>query len=909
MSIVSAPAFHGSPGPEIDTTPQTKKPPKSVTGKQPSHFETSKTPGRRRNMTEKGLAYLLKIKLANRSSAFKKLKEQMEKILALRDSPETEIEQLEGEKFYLDHLKDEFNDAHLEYDDLLELEEEKEASYRWFDIRDREFLDCRSRICERIQALERNLASRAPSVKSGHSMNSKASGKSKLSSSRSSTKHLSLALVDAAAKATKLQVKMEFLEKEKELRRLQIEKELAIASAEENAIKRILEEEKLSGDKDVTSSAGVKQELKPDVGVQNIKEERSASVNPLAPPFIPRSHPTRPAFEPSIPKPAIMPHFQDSGVNTVFQQILSLQAKQTELSSLIINQQKINHLLVKEPPVFSGDYFEYPAFVTAFDSITSNNVPSNRDRLFFLNKYTKGKANDVVKGYLAISSDSAYEKARKMLDHRFGNPIHVAEAYKSSLRSWPKINDGDSGGIQDFADFLVRCEEAMKTMQSMGDLNSTETLRLVSSKLPSYSAVKWCRHTHEAQTRSMKIVTFSDFTQFAREEAELANDPIFSPDALKAERKKTDTQMRSGWKGKQNKRGEGRVSADSFATTITQLPDTSVPPSKTSADQACPLCNCQHALAKCSKFLKSSVDERSEIIRSKSLCFGCFKSGLLSSGCRDRSTCKECGRRHHTLLHGVKPRSSPSKQSDPKAHENQQSFSKKETLSEKPPVKESGSSNLVSVVHNSAEEPVNVITNCRIVQVILFHKNNPVKSVKVYALLDDASDTTFVTNQVQRELGIEGVETSLDLSTMLGRERLTVQRVDGLVVQNLDKRIQIDLPKAYARQSIPSRRDQIPRPETASNWPHLRRIQDKISPYEENVEIGLLISCNCPKAIEPTEVIRGKADEPYAVRTLLGWSIVGPVATSDTPLDDHALESLCHRILAREVVSGADDSQ
>ena len=106
-------------------------------------------------------------------------------------------------------------------------------------------------------------------------------------------------------------------------------------------------------------------------------------------------------------------------------------------------------------------------------------MPSNRDRLFFLNKDTKGKANDVVKGYLAINSDSAYEKARTMLDHRLGNPIHVAEAYKSSLRSWPKINDGDSGSIQDFADFLVRCEEAMRTMQSMGDLNSTETLCLI----------------------------------------------------------------------------------------------------------------------------------------------------------------------------------------------------------------------------------------------------------------------------------------------------------------------------------------------------------------------------------------------------------------------------------------------
>ena len=52
----------------------------------------------------------------------------------------------------------------------------------------------------------------------------------------------------------------------------------------------------------------------------------------------------------------------------------------------------------------------------------------------FLDKYTKGKANEVVKGFLAMSSDSAYERARKLLDERFGNPVHVAEAYKS--RFW-----------------------------------------------------------------------------------------------------------------------------------------------------------------------------------------------------------------------------------------------------------------------------------------------------------------------------------------------------------------------------------------------------------------------------------------------------------------------------------------
>ena len=60
--------------------------------------------------------------------------------------------------------------------------------------------------------------------------------------------------------------------------------------------------------------------------------------------------------------------------------------------------------------------------------------------------------------------------------------------------------------------------------------------------------------------------------------------------------------------------------------------------------------------------------------------------------------------------------------------------------------------------------------------------------------------------------------------------------------------------------------------------------------------------------IKPIEVICGKGEEPYAVRTSLDWSIVGPVATSNTPQDVYALDSTSHRILSREVISGASDN-
>ena len=81
----------------------------------------------------------------------------------------------------------------------------------------------------------------------------------------------------------------------------------------------------------------------------------------------------------------------------------------------------------------------------------------------------------------------------------------------------------------------------------------------------------------------------------------------------------------------------------------------------------------------------------------------------------------------------------------------------------------------------------------------------------VYALLDDASDTTFVRTSTLQALGIQGVDVKLNLHTMHGNTEIPAQRIKGLTVKRLNKRVEIVLPNAYSRDSIPSRRNQIPR--------------------------------------------------------------------------------------------------
>ena len=61
---------------------------------------------------------------------------------------------------------------------------------------------------------------------------------------------------------------------------------------------------------------------------------------------------------------------------------------------------------------------------------------------------------------------------------------------------------------------------------------------------------------------------------------------------------------------------------------------------------------------------------------------------------------------------------------------------------------------------------------------------------------------------------------------------------------------------------------------------HLKKISAVIPPYVADIEVGLLIRLNWPSALRPREVVYGEESDPYAVRSLLGWYVNGPLRTS-----------------------------
>ena len=76
-----------------------------------------------------------------------------------------------------------------------------------------------------------------------------------------------------------------------------------------------------------------------------------------------------------------------------------------------------------------------------------------------------------------------------------------------------------------------------------------------------------------------------------------------------------------------------------------------------------------------------------------------------------------------------------------------------------------------------------------ILPVYLFHKSDPAKKIKVYALLDNASGGTFVSEKSMEVL---------ILTTIHGTSCVTTKAVEGLVVANIkEEDVILDLPRTF----------------------------------------------------------------------------------------------------------------
>ena len=99
----------------------------------------------------------------------------------------------------------------------------------------------------------------------------------------------------------------------------------------------------------------------------------------------------------------------------------------------------------------------------SFKALIESKTDDAVQRLYYLGKYTSGEAKAAISNLILLGTPEAYEKAQKILQERFGNQFVVANAFRSKLECWPKIQMNDGPGLRRFSDFLDSCKTAMES--------------------------------------------------------------------------------------------------------------------------------------------------------------------------------------------------------------------------------------------------------------------------------------------------------------------------------------------------------------------------------------------------------------------------------------------------------------
>ncbi|KAG1929293.1 hypothetical protein F2P79_023066 [Pimephales promelas] len=525
-----------------------------------------------------------------------------------------------------------------------------------------------------------------------------------------------------------------------------------------------------------------------------------------------------------------------------------------------------NRFPIPEPEVFKGDPLKYNDWKLSFATLIDRKNLLTQEKLFFLRRYVGGSAKRAIEGHFLVGTEAAYRAAWNVLEERFGNPFIVAKSYRDKIHAWHKIAPKDSENLREFVDFLISVEAAMPYVQGLQSLNDCVENQRITVKLPDWLSSRWNREATIYQDGHQMFPDFKYFVRFLNMEARIACNPITSLYAVKpTEQERSKPTEREQFKYQRNQ----NLSAKTFTINTSE---------KTSS--TCMFCKRKgHTLHRCLKIREKPVEERVKFVQLEKLCFGCLGIGHNSRACTSRSVCDLCGKRHPTCLHQDREK---------KDQEQGNKYQQSEPIE----IQQATSNRVVqekSTTYTSSIVPVYVSTTME-----------PDKEVLVYALLDSQSDTTFILKEAAVTLGAKREPVKLKVSTITSKTKVVnSQKVQGLQVRGISSDTKIKLPTTYTRDYIPANRSHIPTSTTARSWPHLEHLADEMSP-ELDCEVGLLIGYNCPQALLPREVIMGNETQPYAQRSVLGWSIIG----YSRPVIDYADEDeigVSHRIIIKKV--------
>ena len=162
--------------------------------------------------------------------------------------------------------------------------------------------------------------------------------------------------------------------------------------------------------------------------------------------------------------------------------------------------------------------------------------------------------------------------------------------------------------------------------------------------------------------------------------------------------------------------------------------------------------------------------------------------------------------------------------------------------------------------------------------VILLNKD---RSLRVNALLDDASTKTYVNANIAKELGLQGRTEKVNVSVLNCHVETLITKSIDVTLQNATGKVRMKL-NAYTVNKVTGDMPIVGWNHYKEQWPHLRNINFPSSSKRSIVDI--LIGLDCADLLYAIEERHGKPGDPVARLTPLGLTCVGNLDSHDNTI-------------------------
>lgn len=291
------------------------------------------------------------------------------------------------------------------------------------------------------------------------------------------------------------------------------------------------------------------------------------------------------------------------------------------------------HQSIKLPtisiPTFDGSYERWLEFRDTYLSLVHNSTEiSHIQKFHYLKSSLSGSAALVIDS-LEFSAAN-YKVAWELITNRYNNSRLLIHNHVKALFSIQSLAKESPALLRKLIDTILKNIRALKLLGEPTDSWDTLIIYIVVSKLDNVTEREWEQHKSTLlRGDSTAKLTLNDLLGFLKDRADML-----------------ETLIVSHSKGSDSRKQSAAVVPKVHCNVSTTKPSTK----QRSFRKQCLLCNANHSLYACQRFLDLTHDEKTQFITNKKLCENCLRTGHSLIDCRF-GPCRKCNIKHNTLLH------------------------------------------------------------------------------------------------------------------------------------------------------------------------------------------------------------------------------------------------------------------